>query len=304
MPPRAAAMSDWVSFKTNLENALLTEADLTSNAIMSLAMSIHENNDYGAQCLTKLKRTNAAANKPKISERELEILAKQMIREDINKQRQEWAYKWFYYGNDPGPNAHIIDTMELQQWALWILAEKLELYTYEVRDNQDDVLLYTSTGSKGVTFGDLGVPDLVLRRLADFGVVEVRTSLQKLSTIAARGAKEQLEAARKLREQKEDQEATAAYQKAIEAAEGAEDPAKERAAVMRQKYEQDRKVRERRAQEKPKQDEPPITVGSVLDTQAEIDALNGWARRYQPPPTALPSGLKRTLPSIENVHKR
>jgi hypothetical protein len=97
----AAAMSPRASFKTSLENALLAEADLTSKAIMSLAMSILQNQDYGAECLARLKRVSAAANKKDITERELETLAKQMIREDINKQRQEWADKWFYYGNDP-----------------------------------------------------------------------------------------------------------------------------------------------------------------------------------------------------------
>jgi hypothetical protein len=185
-------------------------------------------------------------------------------------------------------------------WGLWLLNENLKPYSYEVRDNQDDVLLYTVRTSKGSTFGDPGVPELVLRQLANFGVVEARTQLQKLRAITAKEVKEQLDAARKLREQKEDDEAAKAYRKALEAAEGAEDPARERNQVMRQQYEYDKQVQARRAQERKNDPPPPITVGDDVDTQAEIDSLNDWALHHAP--MGRPKFQKRTLPSIENVH--
>jgi hypothetical protein len=61
---QVAASSGQPSFKTNLENALAAQATLTSNAIMSLANSINENVNYGAECLEKLKRVNARCEGP------------------------------------------------------------------------------------------------------------------------------------------------------------------------------------------------------------------------------------------------
>src|SRR5262249_47790602 len=79
----SAATADEASFKTRLENAMLQEASLTSNAIMSVAIGINANDNYGSECLQKLKRVNARARDPKVGEKELEFLAKQMIREDM-----------------------------------------------------------------------------------------------------------------------------------------------------------------------------------------------------------------------------
>src|SRR5690349_7972775 len=73
----SAAASDRGSFKSRLENAMLEQSRRTSDAIMSVAMSINENSDYGAECLQRLKRNNARARDPKVPEKELEALAKQ-----------------------------------------------------------------------------------------------------------------------------------------------------------------------------------------------------------------------------------
>ena len=298
---QSAAISNQVSFKTSLENAMLAEADLTIKAIMSVAMSINANSSYGAECLQKLKRLNPRLKNPKVSEDELEPMAKAMIRNDINKQRQEWADQWFYYGNDPGPSLGMADGIELELWGLWILNEKLKTKTKSVSGSMDSSIEVVTHYVEGATFGEYGVPEGVLRRLAEFGVVEARTELQKLRNIAAQIAKEQLVAERR---RKEDEEATAAYRNAIEDAEGAEDPASERAYVTRQKYQADKEVQERRAQEKPDQPQPPISVGSKVDTQGEIEALESWAKHHPP---MLGSGQmthrKRTIGDIENVHR-
>jgi hypothetical protein len=289
-----AAMSTPESFKTNLENALLAEADLTSKAIMSLAMSILENQDYGVQCLAKLRRINSGANRKDITEHELEAMAKKMIREDINKQRDQWANKWFYYGYNPVFDGREAELIEREMWGLWLLNEKIQLYTYHesVGNNEGSPgggTFKLVTTSKGSTFGYPALPELVLQRLARFGVVEAR----------------RLEADRKLKEQQEDEAAAKAYQKALEASEGADDPARDRNQVMRQQMEYDRQVRARRAreeQERKNNDPAPILVGHGLDTQAEIDALNHWATHQ--PPINRPRYQKRSLPSIEQVHKR
>src|SRR5262249_8751435 len=96
---RAAESSDLRSFKTKLENAMLEEADLTMGQIMSLAMSILNNPTYGQECLQKLDRLYPSAKR--MNPRMREDMAKKMIRDDINEQRDRWASNWFYYANDP-----------------------------------------------------------------------------------------------------------------------------------------------------------------------------------------------------------
>ena len=88
---QVAASSGQTSFKTNLENALAAQATLTSDAIMSLANNINENVNYGAECLEKVRRVNPRARNPKVSEKELEVMAKEMINDDIDIKRREWA---------------------------------------------------------------------------------------------------------------------------------------------------------------------------------------------------------------------
>jgi hypothetical protein len=64
--PAKAAIDKFVNgapqhFKTTLENALMTEAGLTSEAIEDVAISINMDDDYGPECLKKLKRVNPRA---------------------------------------------------------------------------------------------------------------------------------------------------------------------------------------------------------------------------------------------------
>ena len=296
---QVAASSGQTSFKTNLENALAAQATLTSDAIMSLANNINENVNYGAECLEKVRRVNPRARNPKVSEKELEVMAKEMINADIDIKRREWADTWFFYGHNPGTTRGLAENIERELWGLWILNEKLKTGAHYIGSTDNPLLAAKIPIVVGTTFGDPGVPELVLRRLADFGIVEARTQLQKLKLIAAQIAKEQLVAERR---RKEDDEAAAAYRKALEDAEGADDPARERAYVERQQYEANKKLQERRAKEE-KPEPPPITVGSEVDTQAEIDALESWAKTH--PPTLSSGNMmhsKREIGSIRDIY--
>lgn len=303
-----AASSGQTSFKANLENAMTQEAKLTSDAIMSLANSITENSNYGAECLQKLRRVEPRARDPKLTEKQLEPMAKDMIVRDIDAQRQKWANEWFYYGYDPGTTAGMAENIERELWGLWILNEQFKVKTKEVTEGLDNAGYYwkrTVAWVEGATFGERGVPEQVLHKLADFGVVEARTQLQKLRAITARGVREELEKARKLREQQEDEIAAETYRKAMEDAEAADDPARERAFLTRQRYASVKMVEQRRAQERAqeKQDPPPTSVGSAVDTQAEIAALESWAEKH---PLMLSAGqltgTKRNIGSIKNIY--
>ena len=300
---QVASTSGPANFRARLENAMKQEAKITSDAIENLAKSIHQHSSYGAECLEKLKRVNAESRKPTITKQELERLAKDLIDGDIDKLRRQWANDWFYYGHDPpASTAGMVEQIETELWGLWILNERLQRYIREeVRDRIDDVTLVPAIdGVKGATFGYPGVPEQVLQKLADFGVVEARTQLQKLRAITAAGVREEQEKARKLKEQKEDDDAAAAYRKAMEDAEGAEDPARERAYLTRKKYEEDQKRKKRRDAERQAHPQP-ILVGSAVDTQAEIDALESWALQHSViARTGMMAGTKRQIGSIRD----
>lgn len=296
---QSVATADQVSFKTSLENALLAEADLTVKAIMSLALSILENPSYGAECLERLRRLDARARDPRVTESQLELMAKEMIRNDLNNHRRKWANEWFYYGNDPGPTAGLAESIELEMWALWILNEQFRVKFREVRDSIDGVLVARIPYAHGATFAEEGFPELVLRRLAEFGVVEARTSLQKLRATSARAAKEMVDKARAL---KEEQEADAAYWSGADQEELTQYPelARFKAAVAKHA---------RKNQEQPPvavadPDRPSISIGSSVDTQAEIKALESWAMNYRPMQVSgYLTHHRRTLPSIEMIHQ-
>jgi hypothetical protein len=194
---QSAASSGQTSFRTRLENALAAEAGMTSDAIMSLANSIAENANYGAECLQRLKRLHPSAFNSKVTEKHRELLAKKMIRDDIDRQRQEWADQWFYYGYDPGTTTDMADDIEKEMWGLWILNEKLQAKTKSASGSMDSSIEVITHYAEGATFGDYGVPEAVLKRLADFDIVAARTKLQQLKNIVARGVREQQDATRK-----------------------------------------------------------------------------------------------------------
>jgi len=304
---QVAASSPRASFKTNLENALAAEATLTSNAIMSLANSINENVSYGAECLQRLRRVNPRARDlggTKKDLQELEVLAKKMITDDIDTKRREWTDKWFYYGHDPGTTHGLAEDIEREMWGLWILSQKLTAVAWEDCSAAGEVLSCSDHQAvESATFGQKGVPEAVLRRLADLDVVTGRTQLQKLRQITQQGVAEQGLAERKRRYEREDAAAVAEFRKAMEAAEGAEDPALERSYLERRRVEADRKLRAKRAAEMAQ--DPPQRVGidGAFDTQAEVDALETWAKTHPP---KLHAGnmmhTKRAIGTINDIY--
>ncbi len=302
-----AASSTRASFKTNLENALAAEATLTSNAIMSLANSINENRNYGAECLERLRRVNPRARQlggTKKDQQELEVMATKMITDDIDTKRREWADKWSYYGHDPGTTHGLAEDIEREMWGLWISSQKLTAVAWEDCSAGGEVLSCVDHQAvESVAFGLKGVPEAVLRRLADLDVVAGRTQLQKMRQIAQQGVAEQRLSERKRRYEREDAEAAAALQKAMRDAEGAEDPARERLYLERQQAEARRKLVEKRAAERANDPPPRVGIDGAVDTQAEVDALESWAKTH---PSKLFAGnvthTKRAIGSINDIY--
>jgi hypothetical protein len=170
----AAESPNHSSFETHLKNAMSIESDLTLAGIGSLGTAINENKRYGRECLQKLDRL--VPNAKRMNSEMRETLAKNMIKDDLNKQRQRWAFEWFYYGNDPQNVSSLTDAIELEIWAFWILNEGFKVKEYTMRHRIDGP--YSVYRVEGATFGDRGVPEPVLQKLADFDVLLGRTQGQ------------------------------------------------------------------------------------------------------------------------------
>jgi hypothetical protein len=314
----AASSPDLGSFRTRLENALLAEADLTSKAILNLGWSIHDSSDYGAECLQNLKRANPRARDPKVGDRELLDLAKQMISADIDAQRKKWADEWFYYGNDPGTTAGLAESIEREMWGLWTLNERLQFKTTLVRTGGPDYQqMMEIPFVESATFGDRGVPEPVLKRLGDFGVVFGRTKQQRWEETQRweelnrpvpteddlRRAFDPSRREETLRAAKESLRGTTVCSRSPEPETNWSGPSPEK----EQREECNRRAVEEfnrlNSTHPPTADRPVIKVGSAVDTQQEVDALESWAKRH---PLALGAGQlrhrKRTLRPLASYY--
>ena len=146
----------------------------------------------------------------------------------------------------------------------------------------------------------------------EFGVVEARTALQKVRAIAARAVKEEMAAAATARKKVRQQFIDRARKLAWEAAtDNSGDWARERnpakvandaAEAAGKEYDRlHNNVGDATANGDP--EGPLISVGSSVDTQAEINALESWATKHPP---QLGAGQmthrKRSLESIEKIY--
>jgi hypothetical protein len=323
----AASSSSW-DFKRNLENAMSKQASVTMDQIMSWANRILEDRrGFGQAFLQKVYQRN-----PRLKDARKEFLQDQgeaLIVEEIDAKRSQWANSgdWFYYANDPPATTkeEIRNAMEIELWALWILNQELRI---EVHNSGDPILVDNThyyTVSK--TFGRHGVPDPVLRHLIDFGVVQGRTREERREEQRRwMEMKERQERQDDLKNQKDLKDANhlfttrKPYTKEELDRINAERNSGPRVIDMEaerraRKENEDRKIKriqaafdrdaELNSVHPATADRPVIDVGSQVDTQGEIDALESWAKKH---PLALSaarlSGYKRTLGSIKDIYNR
>lgn len=124
----AAAAAGMTSFKSQLANALSEEAELRTRAIMGLAISILQDQRYGAAALQRLYKKRHDARRMRLAEQER--LGKEMILNDINDFRHKWASEWLYYGNNPaGESLHrMSDKMEREIWGMWLVEQDFKFF--------------------------------------------------------------------------------------------------------------------------------------------------------------------------------
>ncbi len=99
------------------------------------------------------------------------------IRKMIDKQREQWAKEWFYYGNDPAliSENFAVNALETEMWALWIRSEEFR-YTMK----QSYMLNYGGKPSFDKVVGNSGLKiDRFAKRLLDLGVIEGNEFLEQ-----------------------------------------------------------------------------------------------------------------------------
>lgn len=281
----AEASSNVASFRTNLDNSLLQQSQVTIDIIKKLAFDIRHNPDYGRQCLEKLsQRTHGHVNPAGSYYITLKSMAERMIREDIDRLRREWAADWFFFGSEiptTSPDA-MAEAIEIELWASWLLNEEFKLNREDrasmsmdpnsTYDPTKDRKRYNPFGivAAGKTFPYL--TEGILVHLHKFGVVEARSLVQKA------------EHARREEKKRKQREGLPPIQNMDE--------------FWR------RREQLRAEDEKERQARPLIEIGAKVDSVAEIRDLERWALSHPP---KLSAGqlqfTRRMLPSFEKLYQ-
>ena len=273
----AQSSDDMSSFKTQLGTWILEQGIATRDVILDLALQITKDPQWGRKCLARLAETTHGKMNPSTTDKTtLANAAYEMIHKDVNRHRQEWADSWFFYGNNPPvlSFAKLRETLEIEQWALWILNEQLgtKVVTQE-RSFKGEKYDSPAIEFQGMTFGKRPLPEAVLRKLASFGVLRGRTNGQLVDEASRRGEK-------LLRRAAEDRDPTTASERNYRLAKRLIEDEEER------------------------QDRPGIDIGDALDTEEEFKALEAWAKDHPVKFGQLdqPPG-RRVIGKIEDIHR-
>jgi hypothetical protein len=302
-----AGASSPADFRGKLERALWQQAEVTIDKFMSWANRILEDRrKFGYDVLEKLYQRQPHLRKDTTPKETLQDQGEAIIVEEINRKREAWANSggWFYYANNP-PNTtktKIADNLEVELWALWVLEERLNVYTHQAPVEFGTTMPVTQL--RGKTFGSMMLPEAVLRKLGDYGVVLGRTKQQRREEQARWIA---------LREQKElEEKVKAGKVRPWNSKEGFGPPTQaelnEWSKTDWKKRREEQAIRGlQRAQEldsvhKATEDRPVIDVGKMVDTEAEILALETWAKKHQMMHAGRLTGTKRPLGSIRDVY--
>lgn len=87
-----------VSFKTQLDNALIAESEVMTDTFGALEAKINQSPEFGAAVLGEAERRYG---RPGMDDNARELVGRQYLDEFFNKIRKYGFDNWFYYGNDP-----------------------------------------------------------------------------------------------------------------------------------------------------------------------------------------------------------
>lgn len=130
------------SFKTLLENALLSASGNVTMQLATLSANISKTQPFGGDfgdLVVKVVDVIYPRQKnlgPKQNDDNQERNGKRMLDEFFDALRNNYARNWFYFGQNPNRgHMHALKfQLELETWALWILNQKWTLKTLEMID--------------------------------------------------------------------------------------------------------------------------------------------------------------------------
>ncbi len=153
--------SDLGSFRSNLQNGLLAASKMVANQLTELSENINQSQDFGDAVLREVDKRiphqkSAGSDK---ADKLRESNGMTLLDEYFQELRELYAKKWFYYGNNPvtARLPVLAFHIELEIWALWILAQDWKFDHY--RDYADDAGVYE--GARFWTNGDFHLENIM-----------------------------------------------------------------------------------------------------------------------------------------------
>src|ERR1700722_2725302 len=153
--------SDLGSFRSNLQNGLLAASKMVTNQLTELSENINQSQDFGDAVLREVDKRlpHQKGGGSDKADKLRESTGMSLLDEYFQKLRERYAKEWFYYGSNP-VSARLSDLafhIELEIWALWILAQDWKFDHY--RDFADDAGVYE--GARFWTNGDFHLEDIM-----------------------------------------------------------------------------------------------------------------------------------------------
>ena len=153
-----------VSFKTQLDNALIAESEVMTDTFGALEAKINQSPEFGGAVLREAERRYG---RPGMDDNARELVGRQYLDEFFNKIRKYGFDNWFYYGNDPEThNSWLSKRIEKIIWQIWILDQN-----FKILWSRGDVggTNYWAGGKDDITL-DQDILDYVVN---DLGVTEL-----------------------------------------------------------------------------------------------------------------------------------
>jgi hypothetical protein len=121
----AVKAGDFVSFKTQLDNALIAESEVMTDTFGALEGKINQSPEFGGAVLREAERR---FGRPGMDDQEREMAGRKYLDEFFDKIRRYGYDNWFYYGNDPEThNAWLSKRIEKIIWQIWILDQNFKI---------------------------------------------------------------------------------------------------------------------------------------------------------------------------------
>ena len=121
----AVTSGDFVSFKTQLDNALIEESGVMTDTFGQLDAKINQSPEFGAAVL---RESQQRFGDPRMDDNARELAGRKYLDEFFDKIRRYGYANWFYYGNDPEThNSWLSKKIEKILWQIWLLDQNFKI---------------------------------------------------------------------------------------------------------------------------------------------------------------------------------